>query len=126
MVQAVAKSTDAGIVQVLQALLNIKGVTAVAMVGRDGFVIEHLSNKEVDIDALGAMVASVVGASESLGQEFDLGPMDQYLSEFASGKVIMTTALNDLIAVFTDHSAVIGGIRYAIKKNMPQIIAALE
>ncbi len=111
---------------ILGEYLKVKGVTAVAIVGRDGFVIESSSNAEVDMDALGAIVATAVGTVESLGKEFNLGSMNQYLSEFADGKVIMATVLDDILAVFTDNTAVIGGVRHAIKRYMPETIEALQ
>lgn len=112
--------------QALGQFMKVKGVTAVALVGRDGFVIESTSNNEVDMDALGAMVATAVGTAESLGQEFGLGAMEQYLSEYANGKVIMATAIDDILAVFTDESAIIGGVRFAVKKHLPDVIKALQ
>ena len=112
--------------QVLAELMRVKGVTAVALVGRDGFVIDSVSNNDVDMDALGAMVATAVGTAESLGQEFGFGSMDQYLSEFGTGKVIMATALDDILAVFTDETAIIGGVRFAVKKNLPDVIKAVQ
>ena len=110
----------------LGQFMKVKGVTAVALVGRDGFVIESVSNNEVDMDALGAMVATAVGTAESLGQEFGLGAMEQYLSEYANGKVIMATAIDDIFAVFTDESAIIGGVRFAVKKHLPDVIKAFQ
>lgn len=112
--------------QVLAQFMDVKGVTAVALVGRDGFVIESTSNNDVDMDALGAMVATAVGTAESLGQEFGFGSMDQYLSEFANGKVIMATAVDDILVIFTDSSAIIGGVRFAVKKHLPEVINTFQ
>ncbi len=112
--------------QTLSEFMKVKGVTAVALVGRDGFVIDSTSHSDVDMDALGAMVATAVGTAESLGQEFGLGTMDQYLSEYAKGKVIMATAIDNILAVFTDESAIIGGVRFAVKKNLPEVIKAFQ
>jgi len=112
--------------QVLGQFIKVNGVTAVALVGRDGFVIESISNNDVDMDALGAMVATAVGTAESLGQEFGLGAMEQYLSEYANGKVIMATVIDDILAVFTDETAIIGGVRYAVKKHLPEVISAFQ
>jgi len=111
---------------ILGQFMKVKGVTAVALVGRDGFVIESTSNNDVDMDALGAMVATAVGTAESLGEEFGLGDMEQYLSEYANGKVIMATAVDYILAVFTDESAIIGGVRFAVKKNLPAVIKAVK
>jgi len=112
--------------QILGQFMKVKGVTAVALVGRDGFVIESTSNNDVDMDALGAMVATAVGTAESLGQEFGLGAMEQYLAEYVNGKVIMATANDDILAVFTDESAIIGGVRFAVKKHLPEVKEALQ
>jgi len=112
--------------QALSQFMKVKGVTAVALVGRDGFVIDSISNNDVDMDALGAMVATAVGTAESLGQEFNLGAMDQYLSEYANGKVIMASAVDDILAVFTDESAIIGGVRFAVKKHLPDVVKSFQ
>ncbi len=117
---------DTAIDSVLGDFLKVKGVAAAAVIGRDGFVIQSTRHDNVDVDALGAMVAAVVGTSESLAKEFSLGDMDQHLTEFGKGKVIMATAVDDILAVFTDASAVIGGVRYAIRKNMPNVVKALQ
>ncbi len=110
---------------VLDQFLKVKGVTGAALVGRDGFVIESSTSHDIDMDSLGALVATAIGTAESLGKEFDLGAVDQYMAEFANGKVVMSPAMDDILAVSTDSSAVIGGVRYAIKRNLDDVIAAL-
>lgn len=122
----IASIVEKRISQVLNDFLKVNGVTAVAVVGRDGFVIESTTTIEVDMDALGAMVATAVGTAEMLGQEFGLSNMEQYLSEFGQGKVIMATVNDDILAIFTDNTAVIGAVRYAIKKAMPEVKASLR
>ena len=114
------------VARVLNEFMKVKGVTAVALVGRDGFVIESVSNTNVDMDALGAMVATAVGTGETLGSEFGFGALDSKLNEYANGKILISTALDDVLAIFTDTTAVIGGVRYAVKKNMPDVIRALQ
>ncbi|MEK6749299.1 MAG: roadblock/LC7 domain-containing protein [Pseudomonadota bacterium] len=110
------------------ALAELKksiGVTAVALVGRDGFVIESVTNTELDMEAFGAMVATAIGTTENLGAEFDLGTMDQYLAEFQGGKVLMAAVHADILAVVTEPLAVIGAVRYAIRKNIPVVLKAM-
>lgn len=110
---------------VLSEFLKVSGVNAVALVGRDGFVIESAASENVDMEALGAMVATAIGTSEALGGEFSLGAMTQYLVEFERGKVVIATAGDDILALFTDSSAVIGGVRYAVKKNIDALVQAM-
>ena len=122
-VAAIRKQSD------FRAILNefrtIKGFKAVALVGRDGFVVESITHVDLDMEALGAMVATAIGTSESLGAEFNLGPMDQYLAEYKDGKVVMATVHSDILAVFTDAEAVVGAVRYAMRKNLPLLEQAM-
>ncbi|HHM05038.1 MAG TPA: dynein regulation protein LC7 [Gammaproteobacteria bacterium] len=110
---------------VLSDFLKVNGVVAAALVGRDGFVIESAASENVNMEALGAMVATAIGTSEALGGEFELGAMSQYLVEFDRGKVVIATAGDDILALFTDATAVIGGVRYAVKKGISELLAAL-
>ena len=122
----IASIVEKQISNVLNEFLKVNGVTTAAIVGRDGFVIESTINSDVDMDALGAMVATAVGTAESLGREFGFDSMDQYLSEFSHSKVIMATVKDDILALFTDTSAIIGAVRFAIKKSMPDVLQALR
>ena len=110
---------------VLSGFIDINGVKSAALVGRDGFVIESVTTEKVDMEALGAMVATAIGTSETLGNEFNLGEMSQYLVEFDHGKVVIATAGNDILALFTDANAVIGGVRYAVKKRMGDLLKVM-
>ncbi len=116
---------EQSISSVLSSFLDIGGVQSAALVGRDGFVIDSVTTEKVDMEALGAMVATAIGTSESLGNEFNLGRMSQYLVEFDHGKVIIAAAGDDILAIFSDASAVIGGVRYLVKKRIPDLIAAM-
>lgn len=109
----------------LREFLNIDGVKAVAVVGRDGFVIEHVSTDKLDTDALGAVVASAIGASEMIGRDFSMGKLDQYLLEFVGGKAIIATAGEYVLAIMTDPTAVIGSVRYAVKKGIDALAKLL-
>lgn len=104
--------------ETLEDFLRIDGVTAVAVVGRDGFVIESASRIQLDSDALGAVVASAIGASEMIGKDFTMGKLEQYLLEFETGKAIIATAGDDILVLTTDTTAIIGSVRYAVKKGI--------
>ena len=112
--------------RVLSDFMCIEGVEAVALVGRDGFVIDSISSLDLNMDALGAMVATSVGTSEALGKELNLGNMGQYMSEFTEGKVIMAPVKDDILAVFANKNVVIGSIRYAIAGKIPKLAAVLH
>ena len=114
------------IILVVDELMKVKGVTTVALVGRDGVVIESKSNSNIDMDALGAMVATAIGNSETLAAAFSFGEFNMLLSEYANGKIIMATAVNHVLAIFTDETAVIGNVRYSVKMHLSDVISALQ
>ncbi len=110
---------------ILSDFLKIDGVTAAAVVGRDGFVIESATSMKIDLEGLGAIVASGIGASENMGTELNLGALSQYLIEFDRGKVMIAAAGDDILAVVTDASAVIGSVRFNVKKGIDDLVKAL-
>jgi len=67
--------------RILGDLAKVEGVNAAAIVGRDGFVIEHVANIQVDMDALGAMASTSVGTSEAMGIELGKGNFEQVMVE---------------------------------------------
>jgi len=111
--------------EVLREFLNIDGVKAVAIIGRDGFVIDHVATDKLDTDALGAVVASAIGASESIGRDFSMGKLEQYLLEFTGGKAIIAAAGDHVLAIITEPTAVIGSVRYAVKKGIDGLVKLL-
>ena len=111
--------------EALEDFLRIEGVTAVAIVGRDGFVIESASRITLDPDALGAVVASAIGASEIFGSDFAMGKLEQFLLEFEMGKAIIAAAGNDILVLTTDTTAVIGSVRYTVKKGIDELTKLL-
>jgi uncharacterized protein len=112
--------------EILQEFLTEEGVTAVFVAGRDGFVIESAVSKQMDIDAVGAMVSAGLGSAEAMGKELDRGEMIQTLVEMANGPIILSPLSKDeMIAIVGDTSANSGRIRYVLKKSRDRIIAAL-
>jgi uncharacterized protein len=107
--------------EALMEFLRIDGVSASAIIGRDGFVIESASKVQLDMDALGAVVASSIGASEMLGKDFEMGGLDQLLLEFAMGKAIIASIGNDILTVITGPDTVIGSVRYSVRKSAAAI-----
>jgi uncharacterized protein len=111
--------------EALSEFLRIDGVTAAAVVGRDGFVLESVSKTQLDADAVGAAVANAVGASEMIGKTFKMGHIEQSLVEFETGKAIVTVKGDDIFVLITDAQAAIGSIRYAVKKGIDTLVKIL-
>lgn len=117
----------ANLKQLLTELASLDGVSAAVVVSRDGFVIESASSKQgIDHDALGAVVSSTVGATESLGKGLGLGDLTNVMTEYSSG-IVVVNALGEVgaLAIVADVKANVGNIRYNAKKRASDIEAAL-
>ncbi|MBN2091311.1 roadblock/LC7 domain-containing protein [candidate division KSB1 bacterium] len=102
--------------KILNNLVELPGVTAVTVIGRDGFIIESSSSDDVDLDALGAVVSTGFGAAEVMGTEIQLGYLTQTIMEYDLGKILTASCGDNILAVVTKPNAVIGSIRHQIKK----------
>lgn len=112
--------------RILSDLSKVEGVNAAAVVGRDGFIIEHVANIQMDVDALGAMASTSVGTSEAMGIELGKGNFEQVLVELEKGPIILSLVTeNEILAIVAESGSNIGRIRYEVKKNKDRISAAL-
>jgi predicted regulator of Ras-like GTPase activity (Roadblock/LC7/MglB family) len=112
--------------RILRDLTKVEGVNAAAIVGRDGFIIEHVANIQMDVDALGAMASTSVGTSEAMGIELGKGNFEQVIVELEKGPIILSLVTeNEILAIVAESGANIGRIRYEVKKNKDRITAAL-
>ena len=106
-----------GLRGILDGLLRIDGVTAALVVGRDGFVIEAVSGDGINADAVGAIAASSLGASEEMGRELHLGELGSILIEFDQGPVAVSPAGPDaVLAVVGTQSVNLGRLRIEMRK----------
>lgn len=105
-------------------LVKVDGVKAVALIGRDGFVIEHKSrNGKVDIETVGAIVIGGLHSSESIGNELNVGKVDQSMVEYENG-IILSKIFPDgniILTVIADQNVMLGNIRYQVAKFVPEI-----
>lgn len=106
-----------GLRAILDGLLTVEGVTAALVVGRDGFVIEAVSTQGIEADSVGAIAASSMLASESMGEELKLGVMGSLLIEFELGPVAISPAGPEaILAVVGNQSVNLGRLRIEMRK----------
>lgn len=110
---------------VLNDFLKVDGVTSCIVVGRDGFVIESVSSGQIDTEGLGVMVATAIGTTEVLGQESDIGGLDQYIAEYQSGNLFIASIGDEIFCVQTDKNVIIGAVRHAIRKHAKELATVL-
>ena len=111
----------------LSELVNVEGITTAVVVGRDGFVINGVSNGAgLDIEAVGAVISTGIGSAEAMGRNLNVGAMSQGMVEYKNGIIVMSFLGSDaILAVVADLNANLGNVRFQVKKKSPEIQAAI-
>ncbi len=112
--------------RVLSDFARIEGVKGIAVVSKDGFVIDAVVPVGgIDLEALAAMVMTVYGASERLGEELKLGKNELLTGEYETGILLVYDIGDAVVTVVAEKTAILGRIRYELKRQAPRIKAAL-
>ncbi len=103
--------------EVMNSLLEVPGVDAVVVVGRDGFVIESAgSSSRVNIEELGASLAHSINGIEEMGGELNVNNFQDMFIEYGRA-VIMCRPVGDAVAaIITPDASKLGVIRHKTKK----------
>ncbi|KSW10735.1 dynein regulation protein LC7 [Pyrodictium occultum] len=112
---------------VLTDFTRIEGVTAAAIVSKDGFVIDyvHTGEASIDPDSLAAMVTTLYGAATRLGEELNLGDITDVIIEYRNNYVLFDDVGEALTVLVADRRAILGRLRYELKKQRERIRSAL-
>jgi predicted regulator of Ras-like GTPase activity (Roadblock/LC7/MglB family) len=110
----------------LGELVKVEGIRSAVLVGRDGFVIEGVSHSNVDMDPIGAVISTGLGAAEVMGTELKVGDLVQGMLEFSDGIVFVSyLGSQAVLAIVADVRANLGHIRFLLRKRTPEIEHAL-
>jgi len=111
----------------LKDMLTVEGITTAVVVGRDGFVIEGVTNgAQMDIEAVGAVISTGIGSAEVMGRNLEVGAMSQGMVEYKNGIIVMRFLGKDaILAVVASVNANLGNVRYQVKKRTPDLEAEL-
>ncbi len=108
--------------QVLQSFLEIPGIQAIGIIGRDGFLLDVAGNiGQINQDALSASVALVYGGVESMGDELNVLPSQTITIEYASAMLICMPVADAIAAVICPDSKTLGVIRHKVKGLLPEL-----
>jgi predicted regulator of Ras-like GTPase activity (Roadblock/LC7/MglB family) len=112
---------------VLAELARVDGVAAALVVGRDGFLIGGVSAEEdLDLEDVGAVTASAVGASEILSADLRRGQLVSVMLEYEGGVVVVAPAGPEaMLVVVTTGSATLGRVRLEVRKRRAAVVEAL-
>jgi predicted regulator of Ras-like GTPase activity (Roadblock/LC7/MglB family)/DNA-binding response OmpR family regulator len=114
-----------GLKEMLNEFAKLSGVKAVCLVGRDGFLLDSISQAGIDVEMMGAIASSGFGAAESMGRQLGKGAMSMNMIEFESGPVMLTpVGVDAFIVVVADSDANLGMVRLKLKKHSKELAVA--
>ena len=102
----------------LRQLAGVNGIRAAMLVGREGFVIDGVSNSgEIDNEAIAATISAEISSAETMGGELEAGRLRQMMIEFEAGTIFIVSLGKDaILAAVTASDAIIGYVRYQLEK----------
>jgi len=112
--------------KILEQYLSMAGVSAAALVGNDGFVVEIASTRPVDLDALGALTSSAMRFFKNGGISMKMGPQKLLVFEYGGGAIILTpVSPEEFLAVMSETPAITGKLSYAVAQAGERVAAVL-
>jgi len=112
--------------EILNNLIRVEGVTAAVVIGRDGFVIDAAGGGGMDVEAIGAIISTGFGSSETMGKELNIGRTGQVMAEFEDGILVSAAIGQDaILAVVTTSNTNLGNVRYQVKKYIRELESVL-
>ena len=111
-----------GTTKIINQMLEIPGLNAIMIVGKDGFVIETAGNLGgIDEDALGASVALIQNGAENMSSELGLADFHTITLEAMDAMIMCVPAGDALVVMFAPDSKTLGMIRLQAKKQIPAL-----
>jgi predicted regulator of Ras-like GTPase activity (Roadblock/LC7/MglB family) len=114
----------------VKALLNeftlVQGVTAVCLVGRDGFLLDSIARTGMDTEMIAAIASSGFGSAESIGRQLGKGSLAMTMLEFDRGPVMFSPAGEEaFLVIIAEKDSNLGMIRLKIKKYSSELTLAV-
>ncbi|NOY64754.1 MAG: response regulator [Nitrospirae bacterium] len=110
---------------ILNEFTKLQSVTAVCLVGRDGFLLDSIARTGIDTDMVGAIASSGFGTAESMGRQLGKGALTMSMIEFENGPVMFSpVGENAFLVIVAERDANLGMIRLKLKKHCHELAAA--
>ena len=117
MAELAKTSTD-----ILHEISGLKGVNAIVVVGRDGFVIEsegQINNSNLDL--LGASIASAVNSIYEMGAELQMGKFSDLFVNYKNAMIRCFPVGDAICGIAGADSSALGLIRHKTQKLIPDL-----
>ena len=105
-------------------LRRLDGVSAAAVLGRDGLLIDHDANAGLDAEQIAAHVPSILQFADELGQAAATGPLQTAVLEHQEATVVLAAMSADVILlVLLRPDANLGALVYDIRRHRAGLAA---
>ena len=114
--------------ELLNQVIDIKGVNSAAVVSSAGFVIEGAANNETDLNFVGGLITSGLASSRVLASFLGEGDLLQTMIEYENGPVLLIPLGKEdapvMVATLASVS-VLGRTRHSLRKLVPELARAV-
>lgn len=111
---------------VLAAVAELAGVSLTALIDREGALMEVAGGLLPEAEFAGALAACLVESTDGVGRALTQGRLQSLILEYDAGVVLLNAVgAGAMLAVVLDDPAVLGKVRYHVKKALPDLVRAL-
>lgn len=112
---------------ILSEFTTIEGVHTACLVGRDGFILDHIARQGIDAEMIGAIASSGFGSADSMGSQLGQGYLTMTMIEYENGPVMFAPVGTEaFLVIVADKETNLGWIRLSIKKNSKTIAQSVS
>ena len=122
--QGAAPSVD--LKALLDGVAQLPGVSLTALIDREGALMEAAGGLLPEATLAGALAACLVDSTVGVGQALAQGRLQSVILEYDAGVVLLNgVGEGAMLAVVLGDPAVLGKVRYHVKKALPDLVRAV-
>ena len=110
----------------LAGVAELAGVSLTALIDREGALMEVAGGLLPEAELTGAMAACLVDSTDGVGRALTQGHLQSLILEYDAGVVLLNAVgAGAMLAVVLGDPAVLGKVRYHVKKALPDLVRAV-
>ena len=110
----------------LTGVAELAGVSLTALIDREGALMEVAGGLLPEAELAGALAACLVESTDGVGRALTQGRLQSLILEYDAGVVLLNAVgAGAMLAVVLGDPAVLGKVRYHVKKALPDLVRAV-
>lgn len=125
-VAVVAPAPTPDLKALLVGVAELAGVSLTALIDREGALMEVAGGLLPEAELAGALAACLVESTDGVGRALTQGRLQSLILEYDAGVVLLNAVgAGAMLAVVLGDPAVLGKVRYHVKKALPDLVRAV-